>query len=63
VTSLIHHERISTTLAKAKEAQRECEKVITLGKKIRQAELNGGRSQAKFTVLGKVYVSIQVAYV
>lgn len=33
VTSLIEHETISTTWAKAKEAQRLAEKLITLGKK------------------------------
>lgn len=33
VTSLLQHERISTTVAKAKEAAREAEKIITLGKK------------------------------
>lgn len=33
VTSLIQHERINTTVAKAKEAQREAEKIITKAKK------------------------------
>lgn len=33
VTSLIQHERISTTYAKAKEAQREAEKIITKAKR------------------------------
>jgi large subunit ribosomal protein L17 len=33
VTSLIEHERITTTLPKAKEARKMAEKVITLGKK------------------------------
>ena len=33
VTSLIEHETISTSYAKAKEAQRVAEKLITLGKK------------------------------
>jgi len=33
VTSLIQHERIHTTVPKAKEARRLAEKVITLGKK------------------------------
>lgn len=33
VTSLIEHETISTTFAKAKEAQRVAEKLITLGKR------------------------------
>jgi len=33
VTSLLQHDRIVTTVAKAKEAQREAEKIITLGKR------------------------------
>ncbi|WP_446008780.1 50S ribosomal protein L17 [Candidatus Electrothrix sp.] len=33
VTSLLEHERISTTLPKAKEARRVAEKMITLGKR------------------------------
>lgn len=33
VTSLIEHERITTTVPKAKEARRMAERVITLGKK------------------------------
>lgn len=33
VTSLIEHERITTTIPKAKEARKLAEKVITLGKK------------------------------
>lgn len=33
VTSLIEHERITTTIPKAKEARKMAEKVITLGKK------------------------------
>ncbi|PWN34736.1 ribosomal protein L17 [Meira miltonrushii] len=33
VTSLIQHERINTTVAKAKEAQREAEKIITKAKR------------------------------
>jgi len=33
VTSLLRHERIKTTLPKAKEARRYAEKMITLGKK------------------------------
>lgn len=37
VTSLFKHESISTTLPKAKEAQRLAEKLITLGKKNTEA--------------------------
>jgi large subunit ribosomal protein L17 len=43
VTSLIEHERISTSLAKAKEVQRFAEKLITLGKK----NTNATRSRAQ----------------
>lgn len=37
VTSLFQHESITTTWAKAKEAQRLAEKLITLGKKNTEA--------------------------
>ena len=43
VTSLIANESISTTYAKAKEAQRLAEKLITLGKK----NTNAARERAK----------------
>ena len=33
VTSLIHHERIETTVAKAKELKRIADQVVTLSKK------------------------------
>ena len=40
VTSLIEHESITTTYAKAKEAQRFAEKLITLGKRNTEAAQN-----------------------
>lgn len=43
VTSLIENETISTTFAKAKEAQRLAEKLITLGKK----NTNAARTKAE----------------
>lgn len=43
VTSLIANESISTTYAKAKEAQRLAEKLITLGKK----NTNAAKQRAK----------------
>ncbi|PWY97306.1 ribosomal protein L17 [Testicularia cyperi] len=47
VSSLIEHERISTTVAKAKEAAREAEKIITLGKR--------GTVQAGYGARGYLY--------
>lgn len=47
VSSLIQHERISTTVAKAKEAAREAEKIITLGKR--------GTTQAGYGARGYLY--------
>lgn len=44
VTSLLQHERISTTVAKAKEAAREAEKIITLGKRGSVQSVYGLRS-------------------
>lgn len=37
VTSLFHHESITTTWPKAKEAQRQAEKLVTLAKKNTEA--------------------------
>ncbi|CAO1634272.1 unnamed protein product [Sympodiomycopsis kandeliae] len=45
VTSLFQHERISTTVAKAKEAQREAEKIITKLKKAAQNDRRGADQQ------------------
>lgn len=47
VSSLIQHERISTTVAKAKEAAREAEKIITLGKR--------GTTQAGYGARGYLF--------
>ncbi|PWN51220.1 ribosomal protein L17 [Violaceomyces palustris] len=47
VSSLIEHERITTTVAKAKEAAREAEKIITLGKR--------GTTQAEYATKGYLY--------
>ncbi len=43
VTSLIHHERIKTTVPKAKEVKRLAEKLVTLGK---HGDLNAKRQAA-----------------
>ena len=45
VTSLLEHERIVTTLPKAKEARREAEKMITLGKR---GDLHARRQAAAY---------------
>lgn len=45
VTSLFEHERIQTTVAKAKETQREAEKVITALKRSHEAERRGADQQ------------------
>ncbi|WFD31254.1 54S ribosomal protein L8, mitochondrial [Malassezia sp. CBS 17886] len=44
VTSLLSHERIVTTVAKAKEASRCAEKIITLGKRGTPTALSGAQS-------------------
>jgi len=58
-TSLIRHERIETTTAKAKELRPFVEKLITLGK---QGDLHArrlaGRSIADRQVLGKLFDDI-----
>lgn len=35
VSQLVHHERIETTLPRAKELRRLADKVVTLGKEVR----------------------------
>jgi large subunit ribosomal protein L17 len=45
VTSLLEHERIVTTLPKAKEVRREAEKMITLGKR---GDLHARRQAAAY---------------
>jgi len=70
VTSLLEHERISTTVPKAKEARRVAEKMITLGKRgdlhARRQAMAYIRSKdivAKlFDKLGKQYADRQGGY-
>lgn len=64
VTSLLRHERITTTVPKAKEARRMAEHVITLGKKgglhnVRMAN----RIVADREVLKKVFGELKDRYV
>jgi|CXWL01.1.fsa_nt_gi large subunit ribosomal protein L17 len=63
VTSLLEHERITTTIPKAKEARRMAEKIITLGKKgglhnVRLAE----RSIHNREILAKVFGELKERY-
>jgi len=63
VTSLLEHERIETTVPKAKEARRMAEKIITLGKKgglanVRLAE----RTVRSKPVLSKVFSELKDRY-
>lgn len=58
VTSLFQHERISTTVAKAKEAQREAEKIITKAKRSQQVDRRGATQQAA-KASGYVFVSAE----
>jgi large subunit ribosomal protein L17 len=70
VTSLIHHERITTTVPKAKELRRKAEQMVTLGKKgdlaaRRRAAsyLRDQRSLSKlFTVLADRYEDREGGY-
>lgn len=56
VTSLLHHERISTTVAKAKEAQREAEKIITKAKRAALTDdVRRGASQQLAHATGYVF--------
>jgi large subunit ribosomal protein L17 len=63
VTSLLRHERIRTTVPKAKEARKLAEKIITLGKK---GSLHNRRTAAKVVndkeVLSKLFGSLSERY-
>ena len=63
VTSLIEHERIVTTIPKAKEARKMAEKVITLGKK---GGLNNVRLAQKIVkdraLLQKIFGELKTRY-
>ena len=63
VTSLLRHERITTTAPKAKEAKRWTERMITLGKR---GDLHARRQAAAFvndeTVLKKLFDEIAPAF-
>lgn len=63
VTSLLEHERITTTIPKAKEARRMAEKIITLGKRgglhnVRLAE----RTVHNRVILAKVFGELKDRY-
>lgn len=63
VTSLLEHERIETTLPKAKEARRMAERIITLGKKggVHNARLAGRHVKSR-AVLQKVFGELKERY-
>ncbi|MFO0600402.1 MAG: 50S ribosomal protein L17 [Myxococcaceae bacterium] len=63
VTSLIQHERITTTVPKAKEARKMAEKVITLGKKggLHNVRL-AGRIVKEREVLQKIFGELKTRY-
>jgi large subunit ribosomal protein L17 len=63
VTSLLRHERITTTVPKAKEARRMAERVITLGKKggLHNTRL-AQRIVADKEVLKKVFGELKTRY-
>ncbi|WP_417909350.1 50S ribosomal protein L17 [Candidatus Electronema sp. PJ] len=63
VTSLLEHERIVTTLPKAKEVQRAAEKMITLGKR---GDLHARRLAAAFirskSIVTKLFDTLSPQY-
>ena len=63
VTSLLEHERITTTVPKAKEARRIAEHVITLGKKggLHNVRL-AGRTVQRREILEKVFGELKDRY-
>lgn len=64
VTSLLRHERIKTTLPKAKEARRYAEKMITLGKKeTLAARRRAYRFISDTVVVQKIFDNLAYRYV
>src|SRR5690606_20905099 len=63
VTSLLRHERIRTTVPRAKEARKLAEKIITLGKKgSLHARRNAGRIVRDSDVLAKLFDGLATRY-
>lgn len=63
VTSLLQHERISTTVPKAKEARKIAERIITLGKKGGLSNIRlAGRTVKDKAVLSKVFGELKDRY-
>ncbi len=63
VTSLLEHERITTTVPKAKEARRLAERIITLGKKGGLSNIRlAGRTVRNKGVLTKVFNELKDRY-
>src|SRR5687768_15796918 len=63
VTSLLEHERIKTTVPKAKEARPIAERIITLGKRggLSNQRL-AGRTVSNKTILNKVFGELKERY-
>ncbi len=63
VTSLLEHERIETTIPRAKEARRLAERIITLGKKGGQANAKlAARHVKNRAILQKVFGELKDRY-
>ncbi|HZH04238.1 MAG TPA: 50S ribosomal protein L17, partial [Myxococcaceae bacterium] len=63
VTSLLEHERVTTTVPKAKEARRIAERMITLGKKGGLSNVRlAARTVRNKTVLSKVFSELKDRY-
>lgn len=63
VTSLLEHERITTTLPKAKEARRMADRIITLGKRGGVANVRLAQKTVKNrAVLQKVFSELKDRY-
>jgi len=63
VCSLLEHERITTTVPKAKEARRMAERIITLGKKGGLSNIRlAGRTVKDKAILTKVFSELKDRY-
>ncbi len=61
VTNLFRHERMETTIPKAKEVRRHAEKVITLGKRVTLGRLNGAKADEKAKLAAERVHAIRLA--
>lgn len=61
VTNLFRHERMETTVPKAKEIRRHAERIITLGKRVTLTRINGANGDEKTKLSAQRVHAIRIA--